>query len=96
MSWLFLTPLGIAVTAFFIYERSCDEIAILSAVAAITGALLSLIFAPWQLQLAALILGLALSQRLLRAERYYSNSSSQVDPMMPMMYNGSDRQNRFR
>jgi len=96
MSWLFLTLLGIAVTAFFIYERSCDEIAILSAVAAITGGLLSLIFAPWQLQLGTLILGLALSQRLLKAERHYSNSRSQADSMMPMMYNGLDHQNRFR
>jgi hypothetical protein len=94
MSWLFLVPLGIAVTAFFIYERSCDEIAILSAVASITGAVLSLVFAPWQLQLAALILGLILSQRLLKAERYYSNSRSQPDPMMTMMYDGLDRQNR--
>ncbi len=96
MSWLFLAPLGIAVTAFFIYERSCDEIAILSAVAAITGALLSLIFAPWQLQLAVLILGLTLSQRLSKAEQYYSNPRTQVDPMMPMMYNGLDRQRPFR
>lgn len=89
MSWLFLAPLGIAATAFFIYERSCDEIAILSAVTAITGVLFSLILAPWQLQLIALVVGLILSQRLLKAAQYYSHS--QPDPMMSMMYNSLDR-----
>ena len=96
MSWLFLAPLGIAVTAFFIYERSCDEIAILSAVAAITGALLGLILAPWQLQLTALVLSLILSQRFLKAAQYYSQSRSQQDPMMSMMYSGLDRQRYFK
>ncbi|MBD2094000.1 hypothetical protein H6F90_02360 [Trichocoleus sp. FACHB-591] len=96
MSWLFLAPLGIAITAFFIYERSCDEIAILSAVAAITGVLFGLILAPWQLQLVALLLGLMLSQKFIKAERYQSNSRSETDPMMTMMYNGLDRQRPFK
>ncbi len=62
MSFQFLIPLGMSAIAFWLYKRSPDEMAYLAAVIAIVSLLVSLVLAPWQVQLLLLAI-LALSAR---------------------------------
>lgn len=55
MPYLFLLPLGLAVGMVYLARNSSDEIAYLSAFVAVGGLLLSLILAPWEIQLLLLI-----------------------------------------
>lgn len=55
MSYLFLLPLGLAVGMVYLVRNSSDEIAYLSAFVAVGSLLLSLIIAPWEIQLLLLI-----------------------------------------
>ena len=51
MPLIFLLPLAIALIGVYFFENSADEISYLAAFAAIVGFLVSLVIAPWQIQL---------------------------------------------
>jgi membrane protein implicated in regulation of membrane protease activity len=55
MSYLFLLPLLTAAIAAYFCQRSSDEIAYLTSVATVISLVLSLILAPWQIQLLILL-----------------------------------------
>lgn len=93
MSLLFLLPLGVAIAAFFMFERSEDELAVLLAVVALTGLVFSLILAPWQVQLAVLILALLRSQSAVRS-RINGLEFENHDNLVSTLYSRStNRQN---
>jgi hypothetical protein len=55
MSYLFLLPLLTAAIAAYFWQRSSDEIAYLTSAATVLSLVLSLILAPWQIQLLILL-----------------------------------------
>lgn len=63
MPWQFIIPLALALVVTYILTNSADEIAYLSASILLVSLVLSLIFAPWPIQLVLVILVL-LSNKL--------------------------------
>ena len=55
MSYLFLFPLFTAALAAYFWQQSSDEIAYLASAATVISLLLSLVLAPWQIQLLILL-----------------------------------------
>lgn len=51
MSLMFLIPLAIALGAVYLFEHSTQETAVFATAVGIVGAFLSLVLAPWQIQL---------------------------------------------
>lgn len=51
MNLFFLIPLAIVPVALFIFKNSADEMAYLSAAISVVGLILSLVLAPWQIQI---------------------------------------------
>lgn len=51
MNLFFLIPLAIVPVALFIFKNSADEMAYLSAAISAVGLILSLVLAPWQIQI---------------------------------------------
>ena len=56
MSWSFTIPLVIALTVAYILKKSADEIAYLAVAILIVSVVLSLVLAPWPIQLLLLAL----------------------------------------
>lgn len=56
MAWYFLIPLGIALVVNYILKHSTDEIAYIATAILVVSLIISLMIAPWQLQLLLLIL----------------------------------------
>ncbi len=93
MFLLFLLPLGVAIAAFFVFERSEDELAVLSAVVALAGLISSLVLAPWQVQLAVVILALLISRSAIRS-RINDLEFENHDNLVSTLYNRiANRQN---
>jgi len=55
VSLSFIIPLTTVVVAVYFFKRSSDEIAYLAAIIAVVGLLLTLVLAPWQIQLLLLV-----------------------------------------
>ncbi|GBE76112.1 DUF4278 domain-containing protein [Microcystis aeruginosa LEGE 11464] len=55
MSYLFLLPLFTAALAAYFWQKSSDEIAYLASAATVISLVLSLVLAPWQIQLLILL-----------------------------------------
>lgn len=72
MSLSFIIPLIICLVGIYIFKNSADEIAYLAAAIALVSLLLSLILAPWPLQLLLLM-------SVLLSNRRHSVSSDLVD-----------------
>lgn len=71
MHLVFLIPLTTAILASFIFKDPTDnEIGYLTGLATIVGLILSLVLAPWQLQLLVLIFVTIVTGRLLRQNDY--------------------------
>lgn len=66
MSLSFIMPLAITLLAVYILQNSADEISYLAAAISIVGLFVSLVVAPWQIQLLLLFLGLLSARRLLQ------------------------------
>ncbi|MBW4493379.1 MAG: DUF4278 domain-containing protein [Oscillatoria princeps RMCB-10] len=64
MPWSFTIPLAIALTVAYILKKSADEIAYLAVAILIVSLVLSLVLAPWPIQLLLLALVLLSNQRL--------------------------------
>lgn len=61
----FLIPLTTAIVAGYIFKNSADEMAYLTGLVTLVSLILSLVLAPWQLQLLVLMLVLVSTKRLL-------------------------------
>ncbi len=55
MSYFFLLPLFTAALAAYFWQKSSDEIAYLASAATVISLVLSLVLAPWQIQLLILL-----------------------------------------
>jgi predicted membrane protein len=72
MPLLFIIPLLAGLIAGYIFKTSTDEIGQLTGVVAAISLILSLVLAPWQLQVLILIVVLASTQKLLVQNEYQS------------------------
>ena len=66
MSLFFLMPLAITLLAVYILQNSADEISYLAAAVSLVGLFVSLVVAPWQIQILLLFLVLLSARRLLQ------------------------------
>lgn len=70
MQLFFLIPLAIVPVALFIFKNSADEMAYLSAAISVVGLILSLVLAPWQIQIFLLaVVAIATRKLWLSAQR---------------------------
>ena len=88
MSFSFMIPLTTVLVAVYLFRRSSDEMAYLCGSIAVVGLLLSLVLAPWQLQLLLLIF-VVLSTRKL-----WQQTQIEVEPesekKTTLLYRGSN------
>jgi hypothetical protein len=64
MNLLFLVPLFIALIAAYLFQKTTQEIAYLTGTITAISLIISLIVAPWQLQLVIVIIALLLARQL--------------------------------
>lgn len=67
----FLIPLTTCLIAGYLFKSSADEMAYLTGTVTIVSFVLSLILAPWQIQLLVLTLVIISSKHLLRQNNYW-------------------------
>ncbi len=72
MPLLFVIPLLTGLIAGYIFKTTTDEIGQLTGVVAAISLILSLVLAPWQLQVLMLIVVLVSTQKLLAQNEYQS------------------------
>ena len=70
MSLFFLIPLTASLLAGYICKNSADELAYLTAIVATVCLILSLVIAPWQLQLLVIVFVLVSTKKLLQQNEY--------------------------
>ncbi|MBF2006867.1 MAG: DUF4278 domain-containing protein [Chlorogloeopsis fritschii C42_A2020_084] len=70
MPLLFLIPLFTGLVTGYIYKTSTDEIGQLTGVVAAISLILSLVLAPWQIQVLMLVVVLVGTQKLLQQNEY--------------------------
>ena len=83
---VFVISLAIALIAFYLCQKSADEMAYLCGVISVVSLIVSLVLAPWQLKLLLLVLAL-ISQRWW----FSRNSRMELQPNQPIKL--SDREN---
>ena len=89
MPWSFMITLGIALAVTYILKNSADEIAYLAASILLVSLLVSLVIAPWQIQVLLLVLALVSSNRLLQPSRQLI-IESEPDKRTKLCYRGVD------
>ena len=82
MCLLFLIPLTITLVAGYIFKDSAADIAELMILTTVFSLILSLVLAPWQLQLLVLILVLISTRRVLPPRDYRSEPEENNDMRM--------------
>jgi hypothetical protein len=65
MSWVFLTPLAIALAVTYIFKNSADEAAYFAGSVVVFCLILSLFLAPWQIKALLLIVIILASRRII-------------------------------
>jgi len=78
MRWLFLVPLATGVISGYISQKASDDITYLTAAITVISLFLSLVLAPWQVQLGLLLLVL-----LLVGQIWQKNNSHQQEAKIP-------------
>ncbi len=74
MHLFFLIPLMTGLASGYIFKNCADEMAYLTGVITVISLTLSLVLAPWQIQLLILMLVMASTKRLLRQNQYMMES----------------------
>jgi hypothetical protein len=69
MPLFFLIPLCTALVTGYLFKKSTDEIAYLAGMFTVISLILSLVLAPWQIQLGLLIIVLIMTNRLLQENK---------------------------
>jgi len=70
MALSFLIPLFTGLITGYIFKKGVDEIAYFAGILAVISLIISLVLAPWQIQLLLLIVVLITTQRLLEKNEY--------------------------
>ncbi|MCJ8282156.1 MAG: hypothetical protein AAFY76_22195 [Cyanobacteria bacterium J06649_11] len=70
MPLFFLIPLSICVITGYIFNRCSDEVGYLAGLFAIISLVLSLILAPWEIQVMLLVVVLVTTKKLLLRNEY--------------------------
>lgn len=70
MHLLFLIPLTTSLVSGYIFRSCTDEMAYLTGSITVVSLILSLVLAPWQIQLLILMLVMTSTRRLLRQNEY--------------------------
>jgi hypothetical protein len=86
MHWLFLLPLSTGVLSGYICQKAKDEIYYLTATIALISLLLSLIMAPWQLQLGILAVVLLIAGRFWQGRRTQQTQITTTAPETEQKY----------
>jgi Domain of unknown function (DUF4278) len=79
MRWLFLVPLITSLTTAYISQRTADEIAYLTGAFAVLSLSISLVMAPWQIQLSILVLGFIIARQLWRKLEFGSQLAGESE-----------------
>ncbi|MBW4684418.1 MAG: hypothetical protein KME40_04820 [Komarekiella atlantica HA4396-MV6] len=80
MPLFFLIPLCTALVTGYLFKKRNDEIAYLADVFAVISLILSLVLAPWQIQLVLLIVVLISTNRLLQKNEYKQTEATGKPP----------------
>jgi predicted membrane protein len=80
MPLFFLIPLCTALVTGYFFTKSTDEVAYLAGVFAGISLILSLVLAPWQIQLVLLIVVLISTNRLLQKNEYKQTEATGKPP----------------
>ncbi|MEM7726938.1 MAG: hypothetical protein AAF208_11295 [Cyanobacteria bacterium P01_A01_bin.45] len=70
MPLLFLIPLCTGLVSGYIFQKSIDEVGYLAGLISAISIVISLIIAPWEIQLVLLILVLIVTKKLLQENAY--------------------------
>jgi hypothetical protein len=70
MTLAFLIPLFTGLVSGYVFKKSTDEIGYLPGAFAIVSFLISLVLAPWEIQLLLLVFVLFITQKLLQKNEY--------------------------
>jgi c-di-AMP phosphodiesterase-like protein len=70
MALSFLIPLFTCLISGYIFKKGVDEITYFAGILAVISLIISLVLAPWQIQLLLLIVVLITTQRLLEKNEY--------------------------
>ncbi len=73
MALSFLIPLFTCLISGYIFKKGVDEITYFAGILAVISFIISLVLAPWQIQLLLLIVVLITTQRLLEKNEYQMN-----------------------
>ncbi|MEM7554889.1 MAG: hypothetical protein AAF378_12450 [Cyanobacteria bacterium P01_A01_bin.84] len=76
MPLLFLIPLFTGLVSGYIFKKSVDEIGYLAGLIAAISILISLVIAPWEIQLLLLVLILVITKKLLQQNTYKTKLDS--------------------
>jgi len=76
MVFAFLMPLFTGLVSGYIFQKSTDEIGYLAGVAAVISLVISLILAPWEIQLLLLVVVLVSTHKLLQRNESRINLQS--------------------
>ncbi|HAG85100.1 MAG TPA: hypothetical protein DCL61_29115 [Cyanobacteria bacterium UBA12227] len=90
MSLFFMIPLSTFFVAVYIFKKSADEIAYISAAIALVSLLLTLLLAPWQIQLSLLILILFSNRRKPLSSESSFESESTTQEKVKLLYRGAN------
>lgn len=89
MPWSFMMTLGIAAAVTYILKNSADEIAYLAVSILLVSLLVSLVIAPWQIQVLLLMLVLLGGRRVSQPSRQLI-IESEPDKKLKLSYRGVD------
>lgn len=84
----FLLPLAIALVAIYIHYNSAEEISYLFALISIVSVLLTLVLAPWQMQVGLLIVALVVSRTKLSTVQPGPSVGLEEDEGQKVIYRG--------
>lgn len=86
MPFFFIVPLAIVLVAVYIFKNSADEMAYLAATISVVGLILSLILAPWQIQVSLLVLVLLVTSK--RLSLFFEPTQPEPDKSAKLIYRG--------
>ncbi len=88
MDWYFIIPLGIALVVNYILKHSTDEIAYIATAILVVSLIISLMIAPWQLQLLLVIMVLIGNLRIWPKNEEIIDESLEKQPPLELSYRG--------
>lgn len=88
MVWYLIIPLGLALVVYYILKHATDEIAYIATAILVVSLIVSLIIAPWQIQLFLLLLVFLSNIRIWQKTEESEDDLSPDQPKINMSYRG--------